>query len=153
MNSKELKLLVKQIVEKANALKNKHTDQKKAPVNYACIFSQSDGEYENLINITKELGKVIKETPTGPLFHIKSLNTISGNLVLPKIRKAASTRPERGDADFTIENYSQFKKKYITQPGFKLIKREKMEMLELVDSRFNIRVYFSNPPLTEQFKL
>ena len=43
-----MKIMVKDIVEKATVLKNKHTDEKKAPVNYACIFSQSKDEYDVL---------------------------------------------------------------------------------------------------------
>ena len=35
--------------------------------------------------------------------------------------------------------------------GFLLIvKNDNFEMIELVDSNFNIRVYFSNPPLDKQ---
>ena len=150
MNVNELKLLVKEIVEKATKLKNKYTDQVNASVNYAYIFSQSNNEYESLINITNEIGKVIKATPTGPLFYIQPLDTISGKLLLLKIRKSDNTRPERGDADFTVDNYLNFKKKYLSQEGFKLIERETMEMIELIDSEFDVRVYFSDPPLNKQ---
>ena len=152
MNVDELILLVKEIVEKAIKLKDKHTNQNSALVNYCCIFSQSNEEYESLINVTNEIGKVIKKTPTGPLFHI-SLETISGKLLLLKIRKPDTTRPERGDADFTVDNYPNFKKKYLSQSGFKLIERETMEMIELVDSEFDVRVYFSDPPLDKQLGL
>ena len=46
MDTKDLKNLVKSVVEKATALKNKHIEYKNTPVNYACIFSQSKEEYE-----------------------------------------------------------------------------------------------------------
>ena len=62
MNTNELKLLIKEIVEKASEIKNKHTNQINAPVNYACIFSQNKEEYEHLKKITQEIGEVIKET-------------------------------------------------------------------------------------------
>jgi len=152
MNIDDLKSLVKEIVEKATQLKNKHTNQSDALVNYCCIFSQSNEEYESLVNVTKEIGKVIKETPTGPLFHI-SLDTISGKLLLLKIRKQDTTRPERGDADFTVDNYLDFKKKYLSQSGFKLMLKEDFEMIELMDSEFDVRVYFSDPPLDKQLGL
>ncbi len=150
MNSVNLIQLVEKIVKKANNLKNKHTSEKNAPVNYACIFAQSEEQYNNLIMIAKEIGNVIKETPTGLLFHIQPLKTVSGNLKLLKIRKPDPTRPEFGDADFTVGNYPEFKNKCLSKTGFKLILRENFEMIELVDSKFNVRVYFSNPPLDKQ---
>jgi hypothetical protein len=151
MDKEDLKTIVKKIVEQACALKNKHIDDKDMPVNYACIFSQSKEEYDSLIEITKKIGNIIKETPTGLLFKIDPLDTVSGKLQLLKIRIPDVTRPERGDADFTVPNYLDFKKKYLPRKGFKLIKkREDFEMLELMDPEFDVRVYFSNPPLDKQ---
>ena len=150
MDTVALTQLVEEIVKKANNLKNKHTSEKNAPVNYACIFAQSKEQYNNLTMVAKEIGSVIKETPTGPLFHIQLLKTVSGNLKLLKIRKPDPTRPELGDADFTVENYPEFKNKCLSKTGFKLIPRENFEMIELVDSKFNVRAYFSNPPLDKQ---
>ena len=150
MDTAALTQLVEEIVKKANNLKNKHTSEKNAPVNYACIFAQSEEQYNNLIMVAKEIGSIIKETPTGPLFHIQPLKTFSGILKLLKIRKPDPTRPELGDADFTVENYLQFKNKCLSKTGFKLILRENFEMIELVDSKFDVRAYFSNPPLDKQ---
>ncbi len=153
MEKEDLKIKVKSIVEKATALKNKHIDDKNTPVNYACIFSQSKEEYGELLEVTKKIGKVIKETPTGLLFHIEPLQTVSGVLKLLKIRIPDPTRPERGDADFTISNFPEFEKKYLSKPGFKLIQKEDFYMIELMDSNFDVRAYFSNPPLDEQLDL
>ena len=150
MNVKNLKQFVQEIVEKANALKNKHISEEKAPVNYACIFCQNDEQYDSLVALAQEIGKVVEETPTGPLFHIQPLNTIAGKLQLLKIRKPDAARPELGDADFTITNYPEFKRKYLSQKGFSLIVRKNFEMIELVDPQFNVRAYFSNPPLNKQ---
>jgi hypothetical protein len=147
MDKENLKLIVKKIVEQACALKNKHIDDKNAPVNYACIFSQNKEEYNSLIEITKKIGKIIKETPTGSLFKINPIDTVSGKLQLLKIRIPDTTRPERGDADFTVSNFPEFKKRYLSKKEFKLIEREDFEMIELVDSEFEVRVYFSNPPI------
>jgi len=147
MDVEGLKQLIEDIVKKANDLKNKHTSEKNAPVNYACIFCQNDDQYNNLIAIIQKIGNVVKETPTGPVFHIQPLDTIGGKLQLLKIRKPDKTRPELGDADFTVTNYPEFKKKHLSQKGFSLIVREDFEMIELVDSQFNVRVYFSNPTL------
>ncbi|MEW5955562.1 MAG: hypothetical protein AB1626_03430 [Candidatus Micrarchaeota archaeon] len=153
MTADDLKRLVREIVEQAVELKNKHTAEKKARVNYACIFSQNQEEYEKLLESAHELGPVIKETPTGPLFHIKDMSTVAGNLRLLKIRAPDKTRPERGDADFTVSNYLPFKHANLSRPGFSLITRKEMEMIELVDPSFNVRAYFANPPLDKQLGL
>ncbi len=151
IDEKDLKKLVQEIVKKSKDLKDKHTSEKDAKVNYACIFCQSNEQFKEIIGLAKKLGKIIEETPKGPLFHIKSLETTSGKLQLLKIRKPDVKRPELGDADFTVSNYPEFKKKYLSKKGFKIIIREKFEMIELIDPEFNALAYFSNPPLDEQF--
>lgn len=99
-----------------------------------------------------QLGRVIHETPTGPLFHIKPFETCAGLLKLLKIRKAYEDRPEKGDTDFTIENFEEFKTTYLKKPYFKLIQRPNFEMIELDDDS-DVLVYFSNPPLDKQLGL
>ncbi len=151
MTTQQLKELVQDIVKKANTLKNKFTDQINAPVNYACIFCHSEAEYEELRKIVMSFGKVLEETHSGPLFHIKPVETTSGKLQILKIRMPDNDHPELGDADFTVTDYELFKKTYLNKSGFKLIERPKMEMIELMDSKFNVRAYFSNPPVGEEF--
>ena len=148
-----LKELVKEIVSQAKELKDKHTDQKKAPVNYACVFCQNDEEYDELLKLAKELGKVVKETNSGQVFEIEPIDTVAGPLDILKIRKPDKTRPERGDADFTVDNYTDFKAEFLDKEGFKLIERIEMEMIELMDSEFNVRVYFSDPTLREILRI
>jgi hypothetical protein len=150
MDVRNLRQFVQEIVKKASNLKDKHTSEKNASVNYACIFCQNDEQYDSLAALAQEIGKVIEETPTGPLFHIQPLDTAAGKLQLLKIRKPDATRPELGDADFTVSDYPEFKKKYLSQEGFSLIVRKNFEMIELVDPKFNVRAYFSNPPLDKQ---
>ncbi len=149
----EITKRVLNIVEKATELKNKHTTEKKARVNYACFFSQSKKEYNDLIKEAHKLGKIIEKTPTGPLFQINPLKTISGKLQLLKIRAPDSTRKEMGDADFTIAKYNTFKKKVLSKKGFSLISRTGYEMIELVDPAFDVRAYFSNPPIDRKLGL
>ena len=153
METEDLKNLVKSIVEKATALKNKHIEYKKTPVNYACIFSQSKEEYEELLKAVRKIGKIIQETPSGLLFQIEPLETVSGALRLLKIRIPDPTRPERGDTDFTISNFLEFEKLYLSKPGFKIIKKPDFYMIELMDSDFDVRAYFSNPSLDKQLKI
>ncbi len=150
MNIDNLKNTIQDIVKKSCELKNKYTKEINAPVNYACIFSHNQNEYQSLLVLAGQLGKVIKETPTGPLFQITPIDTVSGKLKLLKIRQPDKTRPERGDAVFTVSNYQVFKGKYLTKPGFKHIDRPQMEMIEIIDPSFDVRTYFSHPPLDQQ---
>lgn len=153
MNIKEFKKIVTKIVAQADKLKSKFVSEP-APVNYTCIFCQNDKEYILFFNLAKKIGRIVQETKAGPVFQIKPLATVAGNLQLLKIRKPDPTRPERGDADFTLSNYDEFKNSHLGQKGFSLIvKNENFEMIELVDPNFHVRVYFSNPPLTETLEI
>jgi hypothetical protein len=153
MTPTKLQKIVQSIVKKATELKNKHTDEINAPVNYACVFSQTNIEYKELLKATSKIGKIIQETPSGFLFHINDLETTSGILKLLKIRFPDSTRPERGDADFTIANFAEFEEKYLPQKEFKIIKKPDFYMIELMDPAFNVRAYFSNPPLDKELAI
>ncbi len=128
-------------------MKNKYTDEIDAPVNYACVFSQTEKEYQELLETTHKIGKVIQETPSGFLFRITDLETISGTLKLLKIRIPDVTRPERGDADFTVTDFAKFEEKYLSKKRFKIMRKPDFYMIELMDPAFDVRVYFSNPPL------
>jgi len=153
MLKEELQKMIQSIVSQAKELKDKHLIGDDSRVNYVAIFSQSDDEYKDSLEAIKEIGGVIMDTRTGPLFKIAPLDTVAGDLKLVKIRKPDKSRPERGDADFTVDDYDELKKEFLGKEGFKLIEREDFEMIELMDSEFNVRVYFSNPPLDKQLKV
>lgn len=153
MTPLELQIIVQNIVKDAAVLKNKHTDQTNVPVNYACIFTHSQKEYELLRNIASQIGTILEETDKGPLFHITPLTTVAGDLKILKIRMPFANRPERGDADFTVHDYENFKTTYLSQPGFTLIAKPSFEMVELLDPEFDVLAYFSHPPLDQQYGL
>lgn len=153
MNPEEFKTLIQTIVAEASKLRDARTTAQGAPVNYACVFSQNEQEYELFLAVAKQLGKIVQETAMGPVFYIEPLSTVAGNLRLVKIRKPDPKRTERGDADFTVTDYLTFKKAYFGKPGFRIIERPNMEMLELADPAFNILAYFSNPPLGKVLNL
>jgi hypothetical protein len=150
MNTDDLTELVQSIVSQAYELTRKHLGQKNLPVNYACVFAQSETEYSSALGSAHEMGEVIIETPSGLLFHIEPMATAAGSLQLLKIRKPDPTRPERGDADFTISNFREFEEKYLQLPGFRRMEKPNFYMIELTDPMFNVRAYFSNPPLDQQ---
>ena len=150
MTKSELIDIVTSLVSDACALKDRHTDEKDAAVNYACIFPQSQEEYDEYYAVADVIGKVVKETATGNLFLVDAIPTVSGELRLVKVRKPDPTRTERGDADFTVADYDSFKKDILGKEGTKLIERPEMEMIELMEKEADVRVYFSNPPLDIQ---
>jgi hypothetical protein len=145
MDQEDLKIIAKEIVRKATILKNKYTDQKEAPVSYVAIFCQNDEEFSEFTKIVKTFSTVINETPTGIHYRIPPINTVSGPFEILKIRIPNKARPERGDADYNVENYEEFKKRHLRLKGFKLIKRKDHEMVELMELGADVRVYFSNP--------
>lgn len=153
MNPDQLKELVRSIVERSQDLRDEFTSEHNAPVNYAAVFAQDESEFQELIEVVKSLGEILEDTPTGPLFKIQPLDTVAGELQLLKIRKPDPQRPERGDADFTVAAYQQFKDQYLVRPGFRLIKRDKFEMVELSHPTFEVLAYFSYPPLDKQYGL
>ena len=145
---------IQQIVQKASELKDKHTTEKDAPVNYACIFSQSEKEYRDLEQEISKMGKVVQETKMGNVYLLtEPIETVAGPVRIIKIRKPDPTRPERGDADFTVSDYRKFKREYLHTPGFSLMERPEMEMIELVNQQFDVRAYFSHPILAEVLKI
>ncbi len=138
------------IAEKATVLKDKYTAEVNVPINYVCIFCQSNDEYEQLIKLVDGFGKVVEDHGTGPLFQIAPLETVAGQVKLLRIRRYDDEHPEWGDADFTLADYASFKQKYLGREGFQLIERPNFEMIELEEKNFMVRAYFSNPPIDKQ---
>jgi len=134
------------IIERCADLKSKYVNED-IQIDYICIFSQSQDEYNELLKQASSLGEIIDNTSTGQVFKFNSYPpTILGKPKILKIRiPDQSTKPERGDVDFTT-NYAGFKSKYLDNKRFKLIKREKFEMIELRDEKFDVLVYFSSIP-------
>lgn len=149
MDEAELQELARKIVERAKALKDSRTDEKEARVSYCCIFSQASAEYEELVAAAGRIGQVVKDTPTGPIFLLRTaISTSAGSLRILKIRKPDPTRLERGDADFSVSNYPEFRGKVLRKEGFAPITRPEAEMIELASPEFpDVRAYFSDPPV------
>lgn len=144
--------ILEYIIPRALELNQAHIPGESVRINYSAIFSQSDSEYEELNREAAQVGDVIEDTPTGPLYKFhKPTQTLAGPLWLLKVRKPDPTRTQRGDADFTLKDYNFFKEKYLKDTEhFKLIDRGNFEMIELKDSEFDVLSYFSSIPLTVQ---
>ena len=144
--------LIKSLVEEAEVLKDKYTDQKNIPVYYACIFCQSEREFNHFVSEAQKIGKVVQERPNSFLFRIPVIKTVAGRLELIRIRRPDVLKPERGDADFIVSDYDAFKKRYIKKSGFSIIPRGNSEMIELYKEGENVRVYFSAPFLIKELQ-
>ncbi|PID98754.1 hypothetical protein CSA80_04800 [Candidatus Saccharibacteria bacterium] len=140
---------VQSIVRSAKELHLAMTNQGEVSVNYACIFAQNKEEFDTFEAALQSSGKVIQKTKSGPVFAVPPFPTAAGPLKIVKIRRPDPSRPERGDADFTLLNYSEFKDAHLGHPGWKLIERPDMEMLELAHPRYDVLVYYSHPTLAE----
>ncbi len=137
---------INHIVSRSAELKNKYTDASTAPVEFSCIFCQSEEEYKFFTNSIKPIGKIVEDTKNGFTYFLdKPIDTVSGPLRFVKIRKPDPLRPERGDADFNT-NYKEFSEKYHSNPKFELVKRETFEYLRLSDPNFDVLACFSNIP-------
>ncbi|MFA5051646.1 MAG: hypothetical protein WC544_01120 [Patescibacteria group bacterium] len=142
--------LIQNIVQRGTELKNKHTTDTNAVVNYSCIFTHSDQEYQLLDTEAQSLGSEVKNTEMGKVYLLhEAIETVAGPLRIVKVRKPDPTRPEQGDADFTLADYQAFKAAHLDEPGYKLITRPDMEMIELSDPEFDVLAYFSHPTLAE----
>ena len=129
-------------------MKNKYTDANDSPIEFVCIFCQSDEEYEKLTTEIQALGKIVQNTTTGFTYLLNQpLKTGAGPLSLVKIRKPDPLRKERGDTDFNT-NYPEFKREYSNEPNFELIERAGFEMLRLSSPNREVMVCFSSIPLS-----
>ncbi len=153
MSTEEFNNIISYIVKRCIELKNKYIDEKDLEIDYICIFSHTQQEYSELLKQAGKIGKIADETPTGPVLTFNSPSrAIVGGTKLLKIRKPDETRFQRGDVDFNTD-YENFKKKYLDDKKFTLIKREKFEMIELKDNNFDVLVYFSSTPLSKQLRV
>ena len=152
MNKKDLQKIINYIIKKTLKLKDKYTQEKEIEIDYICIFSQRDKEYRDLKDIVSEIGELVWDSPTGPVYKLKVRpQTPAGKPVLLRIRIPDKTRLERGDVDFNTD-YPKFKNKYLKDSHFKLIEREDYEMIELMDIDFDVRVYFSSTSFSKTLR-
>jgi len=151
MKKENLTDLIKNIVSEAIKLKDKYTDEKRSPVNYVAVFSHSKKEYKNFSATAETLSKAVQKTSTGTIYILrKPVETNAGKLQIVKVRKPDTSRPEMGDADFTV-NYDAFKKKYAKKKGFQVVVSSLgVEMIELSEKCASIRCYFSQTPVIEK---
>lgn len=143
---KNIVQIVKYVVKKSDELKKELPEVVSAPVEFACIFCQTEEEYKNFVDEITPLGEIVERTPRGNTYFLNNaIQTVSGPLRFVKVRKPDPLRPERGDADFNT-NYEELNKKYKDDPRFELIERENFEYLRYSNPDYNVMACFSDIP-------
>lgn len=137
---------VKYVANKSKELKDTLLDTISAPIEFACIFCQSQEEYYSYVYSIKSLGRVVEQTKMGDTYFLdKPIFTNAGTLRFVKVRKLDSQRPEQGDADFNTD-YDQFSIRYKNDSRFELVERENFKYLRYSDPNFDVMACFSNIP-------
>lgn len=149
---KSLDETIQYIIQEGTKLRDKYVPDILMTIDYVCIFSQTDREFDFYNKETSKLGRIAEKTPTGDVYVLDEKYRDKYGTRLIKIRVIDKTRPQRGDVDFAVSDYNKYKPK-LTKLPVNLIKREKYEMIELIDPNFDVILYFSNPPLSKVLKL
>ena len=148
-----LKKTIQYIAKCSNELKNIHTNETAAPIEFVCIFCQNEDEYNDFTKNISRIGRVAEDTSSGFTYLLdKPINTVAGPLRLVKVRKPDIQRRERGDADFNTD-YTNFGEKYQNNSRLELVKRNTFEMLRLSDPNYDVMACFSNIPKSKNLDI
>ncbi len=103
MTTEDFNNIISYIIEKCVELKDGRTNEKDLEIDYICILSQNQEEYNELLKQAKKIGEIVDETKTEPVFKFNHPPlTIAGKLKVLKIRLPDKMRPQRGDVDFNM---------------------------------------------------
>jgi hypothetical protein len=153
MNKEELIEKIKDIQKGITKVKDKYISEKNLILDYITIFSHSKEEYDELTKTAKEIGEKIDEH-NGFVFKLKNyIRFNNGILKIFRIRKPDINRPQKGCGDFKVDNYKNFKRKYLKIKNFLLFKGEGFEFLGIHDLSEDYLVYFPDKPLSEELVL
>jgi len=152
MTKQDVEQIVNYVVAQGLLAIQENTQEKSLPVDYMGIFAKDDDEFIEINNVLKTLGVPGDKTATasGSTYLLNEpFNTPAGSLKVCKIRKPDATRPQRGAPDFRVNNYNEFKEKYLASGGnFSLMIRKDYEMLELKGK--DVLVYFPSRSFDER---
>jgi hypothetical protein len=145
-----LHYLIKQGLETIKA----NTEEVESTIDYVAIFAKNKDEFDALDAEARSMGtEVDTETVvTGHTYLLSTpVKTSVGLLKFIKIRFPDPTRPQRGAPDFKVQNYQEFKNKYIRKSGnFTLMLKEKYEMIEI--KGIDVLVYIPDNTLSERLE-
>lgn len=113
------------------------------PISYLTIFTHYPEEFEKLKKILFELGEFDHEN-NGPFVKLyKTIKLPHNELKFLRLRQPDSYRMQVGCNDFKIENYEEFKKKFLNKnpQNLRLIERPEYEMIEFFHPDFDVLAY------------
>lgn len=154
MNKQTLEDIVNYLVKQGLETIKTNAGNIDAQIDYVSIFAKNNDEFNELDTIARSLGEEVDKSTarTGRTYLLRtSVNTPVGPLKLVKIRFPDPTRLQRGAPDFKIQNYQEFKNKYLKKSGnFTLMVKEAYEMIEI--KGIDVLVYIPNNTLSERLK-
>jgi hypothetical protein len=155
MKREGIEQIVDYLVRHALEALDRRAEHFGAELDYVAIFSKDDQEFDELVLCVEKLGTEVdyQMRKTGVTFHLaQPIMTEFGDLKLLKIRKPDPTRPQRGAPDFVIQNYDEFKQKYLyTSGNFTLMFHTHTEMIEL--KGVDVLVYLKSRSLVGELGL
>lgn len=113
------------------------------PISSLTIFSHTNEEFENFKTSLSSMGVPYNEN-NGPRITLNEAILVGSNKIIHlRIRKPDAERPQVGCNDFDVENYGDFKNKYLAghQDNLRLIVRPEYEMIEFFDPEFDVLAY------------
>ena len=113
------------------------------PVSSLTVFAHYLEEYEKLCKILTGIGKIVGEN-NGPRFLLQHPLKAGGALITHvRIRKPDPSRMQVGCGDFDVEEYQDFKQKYLSQHpnDLRCIERSNYEMVEFFNPDFDVLAY------------
>ncbi|HZV75653.1 MAG TPA: hypothetical protein VFF79_18225 [Conexibacter sp.] len=124
-------------------------------MSYVAIFCQNDDMYSTVDKLVSAAGRAANVTATGTVYVVPEVPTACGPLRIVKVRVPDTSRPERGDADFRLvsSDHAALRARIDAEDALKLIDRDTFTMIELRDPAFDVRAYFSQPPVEEHGNL
>lgn len=141
-NKEELITALSYVIVQTSELSRKIIGES-LPVTSATVFAHYPNEYEYLIAILHERGTSHDEV-NGLRVVLHEPLAVGGNLITHvRVRPPDPYRMQVGCNDFNIDDYENFKKKYLeTHPGnLRLVQREAYEMIEFFDPDYDVLAY------------
>ncbi|MDQ7021038.1 MAG: hypothetical protein Q9M91_04320 [Candidatus Dojkabacteria bacterium] len=135
---KKIYNIIDEIINNSKRALNSNLDDidiKNISSNYVAIQSTDNNDYDQLIELLSEIGKLHSEKKTGIIFQLESsYKTDLGDIELVRVRKPDPNGVIVGFADFNITNYEEFKAKYLDKSNFSIqTSSDGKELIQLKD--------------------
>ncbi len=141
---------IKEIVEKAQILREEKLSSLETSLDYVAVFCQSNKEYDQYNEEADNLGKVYKEDSSGITYILDDeLATVDGPVNLIKIRKPEDGKEQVGAPDYSVTGYLKIKEDLVNE-GIAEVKKSSdgEEILEIMGD--DVIIYIPENPLSSE---